>query len=45
MFEFRALVPGHRLVREWAHLRLQESVVSWDRALRHEDPGTIQPLE
>jgi Domain of unknown function (DUF4160) len=36
---------ANRLVREWAYLRSQELLVCWDRVLRHEDPGSIQPLE
>lgn len=34
-----------RLVREWAVLRSQELLVSWELALRHQNPGKIEPLD
>jgi hypothetical protein len=36
---------ANRLVREWAALRSSELLQCWDRAIRHEEPGSIQPLE
>jgi len=34
-----------RLVREWAEARRTELETAWERAIRHETPGTIEPLE
>jgi hypothetical protein len=33
-----------RLVREWRRLHLDELRQAWDRVVRREDPGTIEPL-
>ena len=33
-----------RLVRESRRLHLDELRRAWERAVRHEDPGTIEPL-
>ena len=44
------LLDGHlprraaRLVREWAQLHTDELTACWDRAVKHEPPGTIEPL-
>lgn len=39
-FPARAL----RLVREWASLHEEELAVCWERALRNQPPGRIEPL-
>jgi hypothetical protein len=33
-----------RLVRAWRILHREELMGAWERASRHEDPGTIEPL-
>jgi len=33
-----------RLVREWHRLHGDELREAWDRAVRREDPGSIEPL-
>lgn len=33
------------LVREWAALHQEELRLAWERAMRHESPGKIEPLE
>lgn len=34
-----------KLVREWARLRKNELVQNWERAMRKEEIGKIDPLE
>jgi hypothetical protein len=44
------LLDGHlprrarRLIREWTGLHQDELEVCWERAVRHDAPGTIEPL-
>lgn len=33
------------LVREWTMLHREELRMAWERAMRHENPGRIEPLE
>ena len=33
-----------RLIREWASLHETELEACWERAVRHQQPGTIDPL-
>ncbi|HKX74069.1 MAG TPA: DUF4160 domain-containing protein [Acidimicrobiia bacterium] len=35
---------AQRLIREWTSLHQQELAACWERAVRHEPPGTIEPL-
>jgi len=35
---------ARRLVREWAGLHRSELEACWERAVRHEQPGMIEPL-
>lgn len=34
-----------RLVAQWVHLHCTELEEAWLRAMRHEPPGTIEPLQ
>jgi len=34
----------YRRVRQWIGIHPVELVVAWDRAMRHEAPGRIEPL-
>jgi len=34
-----------RLVRDWVEARQTELAVAWERAVCHEPPGTIEPLD
>ena len=35
---------AQRLIREWAAIHAAELAACWERAVRHEPPGTIDPL-